>query len=118
MLLWPFRWRISSWHTMRWGLTPGISEITAARPVQAALASAATFSGGALLPLILVVLIPLALLSTVVTGASLVALAGLGALAAQAGGASALRAAVRMVFWGALAMGLTGLVGSILGTHV
>ncbi|MCG6954899.1 MAG: VIT family protein [Gemmatimonadetes bacterium] len=96
----------------------GISEITAARPVQAALASAATFSGGALLPLILVVLIPLALLSTVVTGASLVALAGLGALAAQAGGASALRAAVRMVFWGALAMGLTGLVGSILGTHV
>lgn len=96
----------------------GISEITAARPVQAALASAATFSGGALLPLLLVVLIPVALLSRVVTGASLVALAGLGALAAQAGGASAPRAAVRMVFWGALAMGLTGLVGSILGTHV
>jgi VIT1/CCC1 family predicted Fe2+/Mn2+ transporter len=96
----------------------GISEITAARPVQAALASAATFSGGALLPLLLVVLVPVALLSRVVTGASLVALAGLGALAAQAGGASALRAAVRMVIWGALAMGLTGLVGSILGTRV
>jgi VIT1/CCC1 family predicted Fe2+/Mn2+ transporter len=96
----------------------GISEITAARPVQAALASAATFSGGALLPLLLVVLVPVALLSRVVTGASLVALAGLGALAARAGGASAVRAAVRMVFWGALAMGLTALVGSILGTRV
>jgi VIT1/CCC1 family predicted Fe2+/Mn2+ transporter len=96
----------------------GISEITTARPVQAALASAATFSGGALLPLLLVMLVPVALLSGVVTGTSLVALAGLGALAARAGGASAGRAAVRMVFWGALAMGLTALVGSLLGARV
>jgi VIT1/CCC1 family predicted Fe2+/Mn2+ transporter len=96
----------------------GISEITVARPVQAALASAATFSVGALLPLVVVLAAPAPLAATLVTGASLVALAGLGALAARAGGAPVLRAAVRMTFWGALAMGLTALVGSLVGTHV
>jgi VIT1/CCC1 family predicted Fe2+/Mn2+ transporter len=96
----------------------GISEITVARPVQAALASAATFSAGALLPLAVVLASPAPRAATLVTVASLVALAGLGALAARAGGAPVLRAAVRMTFWGALAMGLTALVGSLVGTHV
>jgi VIT1/CCC1 family predicted Fe2+/Mn2+ transporter len=96
----------------------GISEITLARPVQAALASAGTFSVGALLPLVVVLAAPPARAAALVTGASLVALAGLGAMAARAGGAPVLRAAVRMTFWGALAMGLTALVGSLVGTQV
>jgi len=96
----------------------GISEITLARPVQAALASAGTFSVGALLPLVVVLAAPPARAAALVTGASLVALAGLGAMAARAGGAPMLRAAARMTFWGALAMGLTALVGSLVGTQV
>jgi VIT1/CCC1 family predicted Fe2+/Mn2+ transporter len=96
----------------------GISEITAVRPVQAALASAVTFAAGALLPIAVVLASPVAGTASLVTGASLVALAGLGALAARAGGAPVLRAAVRMTFWGALAMGLTALVGRFVGTHL
>ncbi len=96
----------------------GISEVTAARPVQAALASAGTFSAGALLPLVVVLVAPVSSSAVLVTGASLVALGGLGALAARAGGAPVLRAVVRMTFWGALAMGLTALVGSLVGTQL
>jgi VIT1/CCC1 family predicted Fe2+/Mn2+ transporter len=96
----------------------GISEVTAARPVQAALASAATFSVGAALPLVVVFIATPSLLAATVTVSSLVALAGLGALAARAGGAPMLPAAVRMTFWGALAMGLTAAVGSLVGAHV
>jgi VIT1/CCC1 family predicted Fe2+/Mn2+ transporter len=96
----------------------GISEITAARPVQAALASAATFAVGATLPLVVVLAVSGTMLGRAVTAASLVALAGLGALAARAGGASTLRGALRMTFWGALAMGLTAAVGSLVGTQL
>jgi VIT1/CCC1 family predicted Fe2+/Mn2+ transporter len=96
----------------------GISEITAARPVQAAAASAGTFAVGAALPLAVVLAAPPALLGRAVTAASLVALAALGALAARAGGASMLRGAIRMTFWGALAMGLTAAVGSLVGTQL
>ena len=96
----------------------GISEITAARPVQAALASAGTFAVGAALPLAVVLAAPPAFLGRAVTSASLVALAVLGALAARAGGASLLRGALRMTFWGALAMGLTAAVGSLVGTQL
>ncbi len=96
----------------------GISEITAARPVQAAMASASTFAIGATLPLLVVFLVPSLWLSPAVSATSLVALAGLGALAARAGGAPLVRGAVRMTFWGALAMGLTALVGSLVGGHV
>jgi VIT1/CCC1 family predicted Fe2+/Mn2+ transporter len=96
----------------------GISEVTTARPVQAALASASTFAVGAALPLLVVFLVPSTLLGSAVSGTSLLALAGLGALAARAGGASMVRGAVRMTFWGALAMGLTALVGSLVGTQV
>ena len=96
----------------------GITEITAARPVQAAVASAATFAVGAALPLLVVLAAPPTLLGRAVTAASLAALAALGALAARAGGASMLRGALRMTFCGALAMGLTAAVGSLVGTQL
>ena len=96
----------------------GISEITSARPVQAAVASAGTFAVGASLPLAVVLAVSGALLGTAVTGTSLVARAALGALAARAGGAPMLRGALRMTFWGALAMGLTAAVGSLVGTQL
>ena len=93
----------------------GITDNTLARPVQASLASAATFAVGAALPLAVVVVASSALLGRAVTVASMAALAALGALAARAGGAPALRGAARMTFWGALAMGLTAAVGSLVG---
>jgi vacuolar iron transporter family protein len=96
----------------------GISATMTARPVQAALASAGTFTLGAALPLIAALLSPEASLIPVVSVASLFFLALLGVLAAAAGGAPVLRAAVRVTFWGALAMGLTAVVGALFGTVV
>lgn len=96
----------------------GISEITTARPVQAALASAATFSVGAALPLAVVLASPPQNLIVAVAAASLVFLAALGAAGAQAGGASPLRPVLRVVFWGALAMAVTAAIGSALGVAV
>lgn len=96
----------------------GISETLSARPVQAALASAASFAVGAVLPLALVLLVPRAALLPVVGASSLFFLAALGALAARAGGAPMGRAAWRVSFWGALAMGLTAGVGAAFGTAV
>jgi len=93
----------------------GISSSTVARPVQAALASAATFTVGALLPLLLVMLIPVDALMWTVSGSSLVFLALLGSLAAKAGGAPLGVAAARVTFWGALAMALTAGVGAYFG---
>lgn len=93
----------------------GISETLAARPVQAALASAATFAVGAALPLLVVLLLPASALLWAVAGSALLFLAVLGALGARAGGASMLTAAVRVTFWGALAMALTAGVGAIFG---
>ena len=93
----------------------GQSEDFAARPLQAALASAATFAVGAALPLATAALAPYTLLSSLVAAVSLCSLAGLGALAASAGGASPLRGAWRVTFWGALAMGLTAGVGALFG---
>ena len=92
-----------------------IDELTA-RPLQAALASAATFAAGALLPILAVMLAPAAALPVVVATISLVCLAGLGALAARAGGASITVGAGRVAFWGVLAMGLTAGVGRAFGT--
>jgi len=94
----------------------GISEITTARPIQAALTSAATFSAGAALPLIMVVLSPAALLVPLVSTSSLLFLAVLGAVGAHAGGANMFRATVRVTFWGALAMALTAGIGALVGT--
>ena len=96
----------------------GITEAQAARPVQAALASAATFSVGAALPLAVAALSPARLIIPTVSVTSLVCLAALGALAAHAGGASRVRGAARVTFWSALAMLLTWSVGRIFGTTV
>ena len=96
----------------------GISEISTARPVQAALASAATFSIGAAMPLLMVVVSPAGGLVPVVSAASLGFLALLGAVGAKTGGANILRATARVTFWGALAMALTAGIGKLFGTVV
>jgi vacuolar iron transporter family protein len=96
----------------------GISEITTARPVQAALTSAATFSVGAAMPLLMVVVSPASVLVPLVSAASLGFLALLGAIGAKAGGADVLRATARVTFWGALAMALTAGIGKLVGTVV
>jgi VIT1/CCC1 family predicted Fe2+/Mn2+ transporter len=96
----------------------GISEITAARPVQAALTSAATFAVGAAMPLLMVVVSPASALVPVVFAASLGFLALLGAIGAKAGGANVLRATARVTSWGALAMALTAGIGAVFGTVV
>lgn len=93
----------------------GISNTLAARPVQAAFASAGTFTVGALLPLLVVVLFPVSALMWTVSGSSLVFLALLGSLAARTGGAPVISAASRVTFWGALAMALTAGVGALFG---
>ena len=96
----------------------GISEITTARPVQAALTSAVSFSVGAAMPLLMVVVSPSGALVPIVSAASLVFLAFLGAIGARVGGAKVLRGTVRVIFWGALAMALTSGIGKLLGTVV
>jgi VIT1/CCC1 family predicted Fe2+/Mn2+ transporter len=96
----------------------GISEQLTARPVQAALTSAASFTAGAALPLAVAALAPAALLTAAVAVSSLVFLAGLGALAARTGGAPVIAGAWRVTFWGALAMALTAGVGALFGTVV
>ncbi len=96
----------------------GMSEITTARPVQAALTSAAMFSIGAAMPLLMVVLSPATALVPIVCAASLVFLAFLGAIGARTGGANILRATVRVTFWGALAMAITAGIGKLFGTIV
>ena len=93
----------------------GIFETLSARPVQAALASAATFAMGAALPLVVLVVAPPQALIWGVAASALLSLATLGALAARAGGASVIHAAVRLTFWGALAMALTAGVGRFFG---
>ena len=96
----------------------GISDFTTARPVQAALTSAATFSAGAALPLLVAVVSPANLAVYTVSGASLVFLAVLGALGARAGGAAVPKATARVAFWGALAMAVTAGIGSLVGKAV
>jgi VIT1/CCC1 family predicted Fe2+/Mn2+ transporter len=94
----------------------GIIEATRARPLQAASASAAAFAVGAALPLLLAALWPAGTLTVVIIGSSLVVLALLGGAAARLGGAPVLTAALRVTFWGAVAMGVTDLVGRLFGT--
>lgn len=96
----------------------GISTLTAARPVQAAFASAASFAAGAVLPLLTVMIAPEEHLSAVVSGATLACLAVLGTIGARAGGASPLKPALRVMFWGALAMAATAGIGSLVGAVV
>ena len=94
----------------------GISETTAARPIQAALTSAISFSVGAALPLLAVILAPVSALAESVAAASLLFLAFLGAVGARTGGANMLAAAIRVTFWGALAMAMTAGIGALFGT--
>jgi VIT1/CCC1 family predicted Fe2+/Mn2+ transporter len=96
----------------------GISEALAARPIQAAFASAGTFAVGAALPLAIAAIVPEAALIPSVSGSSLAFLALLGGLAARAGGARTWVGALRVGFWGALAMGLTAGVGALFGAVV
>lgn len=93
----------------------GISDTQSAQPIQAALASAITFSVGALLPLLVVLVFAPATLMVAVSGSALLFLALLGAVSARAGGAPLLAAIMRVTFWGALAMALTAGVGALFG---
>jgi VIT1/CCC1 family predicted Fe2+/Mn2+ transporter len=96
----------------------GISDTHRARPLQAAVASAGTFAVGAALPLLVVLLVPSGMLALSVVGASLVFLGLLGGMAARAGGAKASVGALRVCFWGALAMSITYGIGALFGTAV
>ncbi len=96
----------------------GISEHSTARPVQAAVTSAASFSIGAAMPLLMVVVSPASVLILIVSAASLAFLAFLGAIGARAGGANIWRATARVTFWGALAMATTAVIGKLVGTVV
>ncbi len=96
----------------------GISEIVAARPVQAALTSAATFAVGAALPLLVAIVAPASMLILAVAVATLVSLIGLGIIGAVVGGANPVRGAVRVAFWGVAAMAATAAVGWLFGTSV
>jgi VIT1/CCC1 family predicted Fe2+/Mn2+ transporter len=94
----------------------GISPALSARPVQAALSSAGSFAVGAAMPLLVAIIAPDAALIPLISGTSLLFLAFLGGLAAHAGGASVRLGAMRVTFWGALAMALTAGVGALFGT--
>ena len=96
----------------------GITDISIARPLQAAFYSAITFTLGALLPLIAAWLVPHQWIIQSVAILSLLFLASLGTIAAKAGGAPILRAAIRVLFWGALAMIMTYMVGQFFGVLV
>ncbi len=96
----------------------GISETSAAKPIQAALTSAAAFSLGAALPLLTAIAMPGTLLIAAVAIGSLLFLALLGVVGAKLGGAGMLKGAIRVTFWGALAMAVTAGIGALFGTHV
>ena len=96
----------------------GITEMAEARPLLAAMSSAASFTVGAALPLLVVFVAPRPRLVTLVSASSLVFLAALGAIAARAGGAEMLRGAARVTFWGALALAATAGIGKLFGTVV
>jgi VIT1/CCC1 family predicted Fe2+/Mn2+ transporter len=94
----------------------GISSVVTARPLQAALASAGSFAGGAALPLLVAALASPANILVIIAATSLVSLALLGGVAARAGGAKIMVGAARVTFWGALAMALTAGIGELVGT--
>jgi VIT1/CCC1 family predicted Fe2+/Mn2+ transporter len=96
----------------------GINEISKAKPLQAALASGASFIAGGILPLLVVLFFPLHHLEYYLYGFSILFLVILGAVAAKAGGSSITKAVVRITFWGTIAMGLTAFVGYLFGTPV
>ena len=93
----------------------GISDLTTAKPVQAALASAAAFSGGAAFPLLFALCLPMTIFVHAASVLCIALLGMLGAVAAYAGGAPPLKPALRIMFWGAAAMGFTALIGNFFG---
>jgi VIT1/CCC1 family predicted Fe2+/Mn2+ transporter len=96
----------------------GLSEVHAANPLQAAMASGATFTVAAAIPLLAAALVPVGAIIPGVVAVTLVALAGLGAIGAAAGGAPPMRATLRVLFWGAAAMAITAAVGRVFGVNV
>ena len=102
-------------HSAHMGVTSWATDILTARPLQAALASAVTFSVGAVLPLLIVLLVPVSALMWAVPGSALLFLALLGSSAARVGGASVITATARVIFWGALAMAVTAGIGALFG---
>jgi VIT1/CCC1 family predicted Fe2+/Mn2+ transporter len=96
----------------------GLSKTTMAKPIQAALASAASYAVGAAVPVLTILIAPRPIIAPIVAGASLISLAALGALAAKVGGANVVTGAVRVTFWGALAMGVTSAVGALFGAAI
>lgn len=96
----------------------GITETAAARPIQAAIVSALTFSAGAAMPLVVAMVAPASQIMPFIVIATLVSLALLGGLGAAAGGAGRMKGAVRVMFWGALAMAATAAVGALFGVAV
>jgi VIT1/CCC1 family predicted Fe2+/Mn2+ transporter len=96
----------------------GISDMTAARPIQAALASAAAFSVGGAPPLLIAVIAPAGFETVIISVASMVLLVLLGGIGARVGGANVTKAAVRVAFWGTLAMALTAGIGTVFGTRL
>jgi VIT1/CCC1 family predicted Fe2+/Mn2+ transporter len=96
----------------------GMTELSKARPFQAAIASALAFVVGAAMPVLVAALAQVAVIPMLVTGSSLVVLAALGAVAAHLGRAPIFKGAVRVVFWGAVAMGVTALIGKLSGARV
>ena len=96
----------------------GINEMSEAKPLQAALASGASFLAGGVLPLLVALFLPLSSLEYSLYGFSILFLALLGALAAKTGGSNIIKAVIRITFWGTIAMGLTAVVGSLFGVTV
>lgn len=96
----------------------GISDVTTARPIQAALASAVSFAAGGVVPIIVALIAPSAWLSAFISSGSILLLVILGAVGAKVGGANLVSGAVRVGFWGAAAMAVTALVGSLVGTNI
>ena len=96
----------------------GLSAHVVARPIQAAVTSAATFAAGAALPLVIAILVPANSIALAVSGGSLVCLAVLGGIGARVGGAGILKPTIRVIFWGAVAMGTTAAIGALVGRAV
>jgi len=112
------RWRNSSWRATPSRDELGLAGSVAAKPIQAAVASALSFSTGAALPTVAALVSPRETLIAAVAAATLVLLAGLGALGAWLGGAGAIRPAIRVGFWGAMAMAVTAGIGALVGKAV
>ena len=96
----------------------GISEMSQANPIQAALASGAAFTAGGFLPLMVALLMPVQWMEYILYGVTIIALVVLGAVSARAGGSGITKAVIRVVIWGSIAMGLSALVGYLFGVRV